>query len=287
MSTTALYLAGATSALRVSGEDARDFLHAQFSADLRALDIGTTLVTAWLNPKGRVLFLPRVLRGPDAFFLLLPAAQAPAFAKRLRMFVLRARVQIDDGAERGVLVLHGMPTPSALRADIVGGRDAASGAIYLVGPPRALEDLAVTLGAAPLDADGATLAAIRAGAPLLEATLAEEFLPQELNLDLLAGVSFNKGCYPGQEIVARVKFRGTVKRRAQRWLAVGADCPAPGARLLGADGAPHGTVLAAARGDAGVELLAVTDLDAGTVTLDDAARTPLTALPLPYPLTGA
>ncbi|MBX9605856.1 MAG: hypothetical protein K2Y51_06505, partial [Gammaproteobacteria bacterium] len=198
-------------ALRVTGEDARDFLHGQFCGDVRALEIGQALLTAWLSPKGRALYLVQVLRAEDAFWLLLPAAQAAAFAKRLRMFVLRARVKVDDG------------TVDAMQA------------------------LAATLGLPMRSADEASLHLVCAGLPTLDATLSDAFLPQELNLDLLAGVSFNKGCYPGQEIVARVKFRGSVKRRVQRFALVTDAPPAPGARLLGDDGAPHGTVLLAAR----------------------------------------
>lgn len=234
-------------ALRVTGEDARDFLHGQFCGDVRALDVGQALLTAWLSPKGRALYLVQVLRADDAFWLLLPAAQAAAFTKRLRMFVLRARVKIEDGTV------------------------------------EATQALAATLGLPVRPADEAALHLVRAGLPTLDATLSDAFLPQELNLDLLAGVSFNKGCYPGQEIVARVKFRGSVKRRVQRF-ALDTDAPpAPGTRLAGDDGAPHGTVLLAARAESGVEMLAVSDLDAGPLRLDGAAPQPL---PLPYP-TGA
>ncbi len=231
-------------ALRVTGEDARDFLHGQFCGDVRALDVGEALLTAWLSPKGRALNLVQVLRTDDAFWLLLPAAQAAAFAKRLRMFVLRARVQVEDGSAE---------TTAALAA---------------------------RLGVPVRSADEAALDLVRAGLPTLDATLSDAFLPQELNLDLLAGVSFNKGCYPGQEIVARVKFRGSVKRRVQRFALDTDTPPTPGTRVAGDDDAPHGTVLLAARAATGVELLIVTDVDAGSLTLNGVA---LQALPLPYP----
>ncbi|MGE0858267.1 MAG: folate-binding protein YgfZ [Gammaproteobacteria bacterium] len=231
-------------ALRVTGEDARDFLHGQFCGDVRALDVGQALLTAWLSPKGRALNLVQVLCADEGFWLLVPHAQAAAFTRRLRMFVLRARVQIEDGTAE---------TTAALAA---------------------------RLGLPVLPVTDATLRFIAAGLPMLDATLADAFLPQELNLDLLAGVSFNKGCYPGQEIVARVKFRGTVKRRVQRFALDVEAAPAPGTRLAGDDGAPHGTVLSAARGESGVALLAVADLDAGPLTLDGVALQPR---PLPYP----
>ena len=231
-------------ALRVTGEDARDFLHGQFCGDVRALDVGQALLTAWLSPKGRALYLVQVLRADDAFWLLLPAAQAAAFTKRLRMFVLRARVKIEDGTV------------------------------------EATQALAATLGLPVRPVAEAALHLVRAGLPTLDATLSDAFLPQELNLDLLAGVSFNKGCYPGQEIVARVKFRGTVKRRVERFALYSRALPPPGVRLTGGDGELHATVLRAAATPDGVELLAVADLDAGPFSLDGAPTLPL---PLPYP----
>jgi folate-binding protein YgfZ len=126
------------------------------------------------------------------------------------------------------------------------------------------------------------------GEVLLDASLTDQFLPQELNLDILAGVSFNKGCYPGQEIIARVKFRGTVKRRVQRVHSATSLAAATGAPLVGADDARHGTVLTSTVNAAGsCEALAVIDLDAGALHLAGDARAAVDILALPYTLTGA
>lgn len=273
--------------IRISGEDATDFLHGQFSADLRAFTAGSTLVTAWCSPKGRVLFMPRLLRGADAaLFVLLPAAQGAAFIKRLRMFVLRAKVLIEDMTpSHGVMVVDGV-VPAITHADVINGIDGERR--WLLGPRAALAQVWDALGVPAQDANAAGLTDIGRGDALLDDTLSDEFLPQELNLDLHTGVSFNKGCYPGQEIVARVKFRGTVKRRLRRLSIAAPAAPAPGTRLLGPDHAHRGTVLSCAAQDSGhYQALAVVDVDSGPLHLADVADSAIDSLPLPYSTTGA
>ncbi len=277
----------ALAVIRISGEDANDFLHGQFSADLRAFATGSTAVTAWCSPKGRVLFMPRVLRGADAaLFVLLPAGQGAAFIKRLRMFVLRAKVQIEDlTPSHGVMVLDGVASDTT-HAEVVSGIDGERR--WLLGPRAVLAQIWDALGVPAQSANAACLTDIARGDALLDDTLSDEFLPQELNLDLHAGVSFNKGCYPGQEIVARIKFRGTVKRRMQRLSIAAPAAPAPGTRLLGQDNAHRGTVLSCAVQDAGhFQALAVVDVDSGPLHLADDVDSAIDSLPLPYSATGA
>src|SRR5690606_30994515 len=103
----------------------------------------------------------------------------------------------------------------------------------------------------------AELAAVRAGLPAIGARLAGEYVAQMLNLDVLGAISFTKGCYPGQEIVARAHHLGAVKRRMRRYAAAGAPVPAPGDPIVDAAGAHRGEVIRASRADGGVELLAV------------------------------
>lgn len=272
--------------IQIAGADAADFLHGQFSGDVRALCAGQTLLTAWCTPKGRVLFLPRLLRdAAGEFHALLPSVQAVAFIKRLRMFVLRAKVQIEDrSASHGVIVIDGAVTID--ETDLVLGVDGERR--WLMARHQVIANVTQTLALPALDDNGARLSDIRRGEPVLEPTLADQFLPQELNLDVLAGVSFNKGCYPGQEIVARVKFRGAVKRRAQRYNVASSTAPAAGSRIVGADDVAHGTVLASAYCAPGLcEVLAVVELAAGELRLAGEDRALLSALPLPYAITGA
>jgi len=261
--------------IRVSGADARSFLHGQFTADCRPLTPGAELLTAWCTPKGRVLFLPQVIATASGFLLLVPAVQADAFIRRLRMFVLRAAVEISDGgAEHGVLMVA-LPEPGAPPPALVecaDGQVASSSDArrhWLIGPEATLEAVWNALAMPAVGANAARLLAIRAAQPELTAATAEQFLPQELDLDRGTGVSFEKGCYPGQEIVARVRYRGSVKRRLARLGATAEAPPVAGTRLLDAAGGNVGTVLIGALTQPGaVEILAVLDLDTAAVRVE-------------------
>lgn len=261
--------------IEVSGGDARSFLHGQFTADCRPLTPGAQLFTAWCTPKGRVLYLPQVIATASGFLLLVPAVQADAFVRRLRMFVLRAAVEISDGgAEHGALMVA-LPEPGAPPPALVecaDGQVASSSDArrhWLIGPEATLATAWNALAMPAVGANAARLLAIRAAQPELTAATAEQFLPQELDLDRGTGVSFEKGCYPGQEIVARVRYRGSVKRRLARLGATAGAPPVAGTRLLDAAGGNVGTVLIGAHTHPGaVELLAVLDLDTTAVHVE-------------------
>lgn len=285
-------LAG-TAILRVTGADAGTFLHAQFSGDLNGLADGQSVQTAWCSPKGRVLFLPRLLRrAPDDWFVLLPAVQAEPFVRRLTMFVLRAAVAVEDlSATHGAFAcLAAAPDASAqapAAAPVVALEAfpaGAPGTTWAIAPSADLPSLWAAATGTAVGLDAAALADVRRGRPRLDAALADEFLPQELDLDVLGGVSFEKGCYPGQEIVARVKFRGTVKYRLRR-LAVGTLAPpAPGTRVLAADSTETlGRVLfGAPAAGGGCECLAVCKPGTQAMTLGDHPDASVAALSLPY-----
>ena len=261
----------------VSGADAGDFLHAQVAANLKALEPERGVLTAWCSPKGRVLFLITVIAGGDGGFRLLVAhEQAEALVKRLRMFVLRAAVTVDPLADHGVIALDDTGIPPSLPEDVLAAVDAA-GRTWLTGPGASLAGCWDALPGTPVGELAASLVDIRHRRPRLAGELSEQFLPQELDLDAHAGVSFDKGCYPGQEIIARVRFRGSVKRRLAHLLFDGTVPPPPGTRLVaaGADSA-RGTVLLAAQRDAAHgELLCVLDLEANDVRLADRPDVPL------------
>lgn len=266
----------------VRGNDALSFLHGQFSADLRAMTSGQTVLTAWCSPKGRIQFLLRVLVTDDGFRLLLPLDQVAACAKRLRLFVLRAAVDIEDrSADEGVLLLRGLAPDASLPATLC--RGATPELCWCVGSLRDIGRAWSTLTIAPCGEDAAALDAIRRGLPVLDHSLADEFLPQELNLDYLQGVSFEKGCYPGQEIVARVRFRGTVKRRLARLSGTPGTFPASASRVYAAGSEQAvGTVLDCVRiTDESMELLAVVRVDAEAIYLADNPDRLLQRQPLP------
>lgn len=212
--------------LRVTGDDAAAFLHAQFTNDVEALAVDAAQWNGWCTPKGRLLATFLLARRKDEFLIVLPAEIAATIAKRLGMFVLRSKVKIADAsadyARRGLIDAVDAPAPMRV-AD-------RNGAIVLgLGAGRALM-LAPPAGApaANTDADAWELASIRAGVPTVTAATQEAFVPQMANFELLGGVSFKKGCYPGQEIVARMQYRGGLKRRMARAHIAGADRPQPG-----------------------------------------------------------
>jgi hypothetical protein len=158
--------------------------------------------------------------------MMLPAEIAPAIAKRLSMFVLRSKVKIEDASarydRRGIVGPRPAPAPMQV---------AAEGEAIVVGLAPDLFILLAPPNAAPAPnagTDAWELALIRAGVPTITAATQEAFVPQMANFELVGGVSFKKGCYPGQEIVARTQYRGGLKRRMARAHVAGADRPQAG-----------------------------------------------------------
>jgi hypothetical protein len=284
-----------TAIIGVAGDDARAFLHAQLSSDIADLTPATAPLAGWHDARGRVRALFRVLPAGEQWRLLTCADIATTVLAKLRMFVLRARVTLAPADALGVHAIVGdasawldaagidlAAAPNALRQvrDVYWLRIGPE-LLYAVGSDAAIRTASGGLDAAP--AERAELAAIRCGIPRVDAALSERYIPQMLNLDVLGAVSFNKGCYPGQEVITRTQHRGTVKRRMRRLSAAAGDVPPIGAALAAADGEPAGEVVRAARAEHGFELLAVVRLDKLAGPLFVAGNeNPLTELPLPY-----
>jgi len=163
------------STIFASGPDAFEFLQAQLTNDLRLLEKHEQLLSAWCNPKGRVICILRISRSDAGYRLILPAELAESVLKRLTMFRFRSKVELEAGP--------------ATAAD---------------------------LGIAGTTEDW-LLGNLRAGRPEIWLAQSEHFTPHMLNLDLLGAISFDKGCYPGQEIVARTHYRGATRRRTHRF----------------------------------------------------------------------
>jgi tRNA-modifying protein YgfZ len=279
--------------VEVRGADAAAFLHGQLSRTVVSLDQSYAPLAGWHDARGRVRAVFRVVRRPEAWWLLTQRDVAAVTANRLRMFVLRAAVTIAVGDELQVGALVGTDDAwlevHGLQRDAPNGGTTVVGKLtwirvgpslwHVVGPREAVERFGPSLPRAPDDA--AALEEIRLGIPAISAALVERFVPQMLNLDLLDGISFDKGCYPGQEVIARVHHRGSVKRRMRRYACAASTPPAAGTEVAMADGAAVGEVVRAARADSGVELLAVVD-DAAAGTALTAAGTTLRELLLPY-----
>lgn len=285
--------------IEADGVDAAAFLHAQFSNDVQGLPAGRSLLAGYCNAKGRLYALPRVWRQGERWRLCLPAEVAQTVLKRLRMFVLRSKVTLalrDDVTLIGVVgdgaaeCLRRADLPAPETVDAVEVRGEASVLRWPGAQPRF--QICVPDDAAP--ACWAALAAssrpapaavwrrldIDAGLPSIYAPTLEAFVPQMVNLELIGGVSFKKGCYPGQEIVARMHYLGKPSRRMYRWHA--ATAPLPGTPVLDEAGREVGTVVDAQPAADGAHLLAVLQRGKGTAALRLPGGEPLAGLGLPY-----
>lgn len=194
--------------LAVTGADARDFLHAQLTNDVAHLPADRSAFAGWCTAKGRLLATLLVIPAQDGFLLQLAKDIAPAVAKRLSMFVLRSKVKIADESDAWMQYGVWQPLP-AVTWD--GGNVSVP-----VGDQRHLKLAKGLTQSCARTEDQWTLEEIRAGRPWIMAATQDKFVPQMVNLETLGGVDFQKGCYPGQEIVARAQYRGEVKRRMQR-----------------------------------------------------------------------
>lgn len=257
--------------LRVSGDDAIAFLHSQFTNDVKALAVGGAQWNGWCTPKGRLLATFVLARDAGGFLLMLPAAFAESFTKRLRMFVLRSKVTIED-------LSSSMP-----RFGIWGG--AIPDGSFQLGEARAIAFGATPAGTAATYEDW-SLSLIREGIVQVVPGTQEEFVPQMANYELVGGVSFRKGCYPGQEIVARTQYRGILKKRAVRVRSTAPIAPGDSVYSEAFGDQSAGTVANVAPSpEGGFEALVVAQLEAiGRRDLRHGSLTgpPLDIQPLPY-----
>lgn len=266
--------------LRVSGPGSAGFLQGQLTQDVGLAALDHTVLAGLADAKGRLLWCGHLLRLEDeAFALLVPLECADTLLAQLRRYVLRSRVELglpawDLQGYTGTppattagqrLMLAGDPS----RHVVIGTDPGASGA---AGADHGLEAW--------------NLADIRRGLPGVAKANSTEFIPQTLNLDLLEGISFTKGCYTGQEIVARTRYLGRVKRRMLRFEMPGPP-PPPGAAIHAGRGVSGRVVRAAASG-AGCELLATIYMDdlSGPLSVEGQAGVALARLDLPYEVTA-
>ena len=297
--------------LDIHGEDAASFMQGQFCNDVRDVSDAHSQLNGHCTPKGRLLANFRLFRQDGHYYLRLPAALRDTLSKRLRLYVLRAKVSIADAPESWVgfgfagpdadQVLHAALGAAPAQTDAV---IAAKGVIVLRVPgpqPRfeiygesaALQSLWNTLatGARRVGASIWPLLDIRSGLATILPQTAEAFVPQMVNLQQVGGVSFTKGCYPGQEVVARMQYLGKLKRRMYRAHIATETAPQPGESLYTAHaetGQDAGMIVdAQAVPQGGYEVLAVVqcaDVELGGVRLDGPHGAVLKILDLPYTL---
>jgi folate-binding protein YgfZ len=269
--------------LHVGGPDARAFLQGQLSANLDELVGRKPLLASCNSAQGRVQAVTWLAAREDGVALVLAASVLERTLARLRKYVLRSKVTLDVGS------LETAALPSTSGTQDLGWAPSHAQAqdfslLRLPGHPRIL---ALAPAAQVRAADAAVelewrRSDVAAGLPHVYPETYEAFVAQMLNIDLLGGISFAKGCYTGQEIIARTHYRGAIKRRMFRFSAA-CEPPTPGARVLA--GEQHaGDVVDAVAAEAGCELLAVVSLASLGERLRLAAPhdAELTRLPLPY-----
>ena len=293
----------ALSVLDIVGEDAATFLQGQLSNDVQALATGAAQYTSYNSPKGRMLANFVLWREPMMYRALLPADIGESVRKRLSMYVLRSRVKVTDasagtarlgvggaGASAAVsAALGASPPPFAVAAAGTASVIGLPGPRYIVlapaGDAPALRER-LAAHAAPAPYDVWRWLTIRAGVPIVTAATQDQFVAQAANWDVLGGVSFRKGCYTGQEIIARMQYLGRLKERL--YLFHSPQPSAPGSRIYSAAFADQaaGTVVDSAPAPSGGhDLLAVAQIGAvesGDVHVDAPDGAPLALEPLPY-----
>ena len=298
-----------TATLSVSGEDAQAFLQNLLSNDIRDVTASQAQYSSFNSAKGRMLATFVIWRDGNDYLLQLPASLADALRKKLSMYVLRAKVVITDAcaevvslglsgsAAQEILSKLGIELP-ALPLGVTHSNLSFSvikfseNRFQLNATPQQAQTLWQTLSvqARPVASACWNNLTIQAGVPVILPQTQEQFVPQMVNFDLIGGINFKKGCYPGQEIVARMHYLGKLKRRM--YLAhISADvAPKPGDELYSEDMAEQASGMianVAASPDGGYNVLAVIQIashDAYPIHLGSLQGAPLIFKSLPYPL---
>ncbi|MFB9240359.1 folate-binding protein YgfZ [Massilia antarctica] len=296
--------------IAVTGDDAASFLHNQLTNDVEHLGLAEARLAGYCSPKGRLQATFLMWRTSESVFLQLARDIQPALQKRLSMFVLRAKAKLSDAGAGQVLLGIGGAAAQAALAPLFGAlpptpysridhplgtlirvADAFGSARYQwLATPEAAQAAwpALAAGLRAAGTDAWRLADIHAGVPQVTLKTQEQFVPQMVNFELLGGVNFKKGCYPGQEIVARSQYLGKLKRRTAL---AAIDAPAiSGDDVFAVDDPdqPCGMIVnSAPNGSGGVDALVEMKLAAieqGEVRLGSASGVPLRLLPMPYAL---
>lgn len=273
-------LSASVALLRFTGEDREAFLQGQLTNDVRHLTSDSLMTAGWCSPKGRLLAVFQLYKDNDAVYAFSARETLDATVKRLRMYILRSKVKVEEVKDLTVAGIVG---------DVPADLPTVKCFTQTSGSPEALDALGLTSGRALAlvkadteltgSAEAYWAATAAAGVPFIVSATSDKFVPQAVNLECIGGVSFNKGCYTGQEIVSRVEHIGKTARRAALF-ACGKALPA-GSDITDAGGTVAGTVVlsAAAGSKAAVLAQVAADKTADTYRADEAV---LTALSLPY-----
>jgi len=296
--------------IRFSGAEAQTFLHNQLTCDVAALAASGSTYGSYCNAKGRVLVTFLLWRSGEDFVMQLPSSLREPIQKQLSKFILRAKVKASDASPEWTLLGVAGKDGAALLQRTLGAVPAevhqvthASGTMMIKLPGDRYEVIAthekaqallasLASGAEKVESEYWNWLDIRNGVPVILPATQEAFVPQMLNLDLIGGVSLTKGCFPGQEIVARMHYRGTLKQRMYLASIGGSERPQPGDKLYSPDFGEQacGTIVNAARSpEGGFDVLAVVQIasaERGNLHWKSPGGPALKLLPLPYDVTA-
>lgn len=298
--------------IQAKGDDSTAFLQGQLTNDVRAVSETQHQLSSYCSPKGRMLALFRLFQRGESYYLQLPQSVLEPTLKRLRMFVLMSKVELEDVSDALIhFSLSGPDVEAMLEkhlGEIPDGVDQASTQqgitllriagvqprFIVIGEHSRMQTLWQALqadGASPVGADAGRLLDIHAGLPAVWPETIEAFVPQMVNLQQVNGVSFKKGCYTGQEVVARMQYLGKLKRRMYLAHVSGDTAPVAGDTVFSPSsesGQGAGKVVTvAASPEGGYDILAVIEIasvEAGPVYLDTEHTRELGIQPLPYAL---
>jgi hypothetical protein len=295
--------------IRAFGEEASDFLQNQFCNDVRIISNTQSQLNAYCNPKGRVLAFFRLFEINDQYYLRLPQAILADTQNRLQMFVMRTKVILEDISDDLARIGFSGPEAKQRLSKVIGDVPAEVGTVAHTqnvtairisnSPPRfelygsvdAIQAIweSLATGARPAGSGSWNLLDIKDAIPEVVPETKEAFVPQMINLEGIDALSFKKGCYPGQEIVARMHYLGKLKRHMFLAHTDSDMVPAPGDSIF-AEGSESGQgagkiVRAEKNPDGGTDLLAVIEIaskEKGDLHLESAQGSLLTLQPLPY-----
>lgn len=294
--------------IRFAGDDAQHFLNSQLSCDVAILEPRHARYGSYNTPQGRMLASFLLWREAAVFFMQLPVSVREATQKRLSMYILRSKVKAEDAS--GAHVLIGVagndagailkPLFAELPAEPLALTSAEGASLLrlsadryqIIASPERAPALrnAIARNATPVGPAVWDWLDIRAGIPFITPATREQFVPQMANLDAIGGVSFNKGCYPGQEIVARMHYLGRLKQRMYLASVAAEEAPQPGDKLYSAGTGEQSCgmiVNAAASPDGGFDILGVMQIKSaqrGDVHWKSPDGPRLKLLELPYQL---
>ena len=270
--------------IRIDGEDAAGFLQNQFTNDVREVTGSSSQLSAWCSPKGRALACFRLFMMAGCYYMQLPYTLVSPTREKLARYVLMSKVTLEEssdkfatmglaGPQAEILLNKLFPAIPAEVNEVVHQPGCtllrvpgSSPRFVIIGEPARLVPLWLTLSTRtqPAASNCWRLLDIQAGLPAVYPETVEAFVPQMLNLQAVGGLSFTKGCYPGQEVVARMQYLGKLKRRMYRAVVDADTSPQPGdsLRVAGTDHSTGKIVDAQPAAQGGYELLAVVEIAA-------------------------